>query len=356
MAYTCVAEPRNIYLGGVVLTEAAISSPLAAGHDPSGKPAAAVPCQDRPVRPSQGRSWRGRLLTWLAGQCHDGFGPRLAQAVGILMYHRVTDAVPGVAPPTWNVPPSRLAAQLEGLLARGWCAWPLDQVIKHHEQGLPIPRRTFVVTFDDGYANNLYQALPILQRLGVPATIFLATAYLDSRRPLPFDDWAAAGSPQVPQEAWRPLSTAECRQLLASGLVTLGAHTHSHGDFRGQPERLRHDMAKCLAVLRERFFLESPPLALPYGTRSDGFASPELIAAAQQTGASCCLTTEPKLVLPGESPFGWGRRGVEADDTAATLAGWLGGWETALREVTAAPARLAGRGRVGPSASLACPG
>ena len=49
------------------------------------------------------------------------------------------------------------------------------------ERGLPIPRKTFVVTFDDGYVNNLTQALPILTRLGVPATVFVATAYLDSQ-------------------------------------------------------------------------------------------------------------------------------------------------------------------------------
>jgi peptidoglycan/xylan/chitin deacetylase (PgdA/CDA1 family) len=295
-------------------------------------------------------------LTWLAGTCHDRFGPRLTQAVGILMYHRVTEAIPGVAPPTWNVPPAQFAAQLEGLLARGWCAWPLEQVIECHRRREPIPRRTFVVTFDDGYANNCSQALPILKRLGVPATVFLATAYLDSRRPLPFDDWEAAGSPRVPQEAWRPLSTAECQHLVASGLVTLGAHTHTHADFRGQPERLRSDLAVCLSVLRKRFFVESPPMALPYGTPADGFASNELIEVARQAGVSCCLTTQPQLVRPHESPFGWGRRNVEASDTAATLAGWLGGWETAFREARAAAARLGGWGRAPSSQPCAWPG
>lgn len=293
---------------------------------------------------------------WVAGQCHDRFGPRQDQAVGILMYHRVADPIPGIAPPTWNVPPARFAAQLEGLLARGWRAWPLEQVIEQHRRGEPMPRRTFVVTFDDGYANNLYHALPVLNRLGVPATVFLATAYLDSRRPLPFDDWEAAGSPHVPQEAWRPLSTAECQQLVASGLVTLGAHTHTHVDFRGQPEKLLSDLAACLSVLRERFFVESPPMALPYGTPTDGFASPELIAAARDAGVSCCLTTQPALVRPGDSPFGWGRRGVEASDTAATLAGWLGGWETALREAFCIAARVGGRWQARPFEKLATSG
>ena len=332
------------------------SSPWATCQELSGSLVGLAARRNRPARRLCGRSWRGRLLTWLAGKWQDGFGPRGTQAVGILMYHRITDEIPGVPAPTWNVPPARFAAQLEGLLARGWRAWPLEQVIDYHRRGQPIPRRTFVVTFDDGYANNLYQALPILRRLAVPATVFLATAYLDGRDPLPFDDWEAAGSTQVPQEAWRPLTTTECQQLVASGLVTLGAHTHTHGDFRGQPHRLRSDLARCLAVLRERFFLESPPMALPYGTLADGFASQELLVAAEEAGVSCCLTTEPRLVLPGQSLFGWGRRGVEADDTAATLAGWLGGWETALREAIAAPVRLARRWQTAPFAVQASRG
>lgn len=334
-----------------VITPQQLTSPASAG----GKAEGTRPLGPRRTRPAASRTWRGRLLRWLAGACHDGWGLYGPPAAGILMYHRITDEIPGLPRPTWNVPPRRLAAQLEGLLVRGWQAWPLERVLEHHQRGLAIPRRTFVVTFDDGYANNLYQALPILQRLGVPATVFLATAYLDSPGPFPFDDWEAAGTPRVMSEAWRPLTTAECRQLLASGLVRLGAHTHTHADFRGQPERLRRDLAQCQAVLRDLFFIESPPLALPYGTPEDGFAAAELIAAAREAGVSCCLTTEPERIGPQQSPFGWGRRGVEAEDTAATLAGWLSGWENVLRQKAAAAGRGALRwlGSAAPSRSSA---
>src|SRR5262245_43570119 len=48
------------------------------------------------------------------------FGPRQKDAFGILMYHRITDSVPGFSPPTWNVPPAIFERQLRGLLRRGW--------------------------------------------------------------------------------------------------------------------------------------------------------------------------------------------------------------------------------------------
>ena len=53
---------------------------------------------------------------------HTVFGSRSNNAFGILMYHRVTEVRPGVATPTWNVPPARFRKQMEGLLALGYRA------------------------------------------------------------------------------------------------------------------------------------------------------------------------------------------------------------------------------------------
>ena len=52
----------------------------------------------------------------------------------------------------------------------------------------------FAITFDDGFENNYVNAWPVLKELNLPATIFVATKYLDSDVPFPFDDWSAAGS------------------------------------------------------------------------------------------------------------------------------------------------------------------
>jgi peptidoglycan/xylan/chitin deacetylase (PgdA/CDA1 family) len=267
----------------------------------------------------------------LAGGLNDLFGPLERKGFGVLMYHRVVDPPAGQPRPTWNVPPKLFEAQISGLLARGWLAWPLSQVIECHQRDLPIPRKTFVVTFDDGYANNCTHALPILSRLGVPATVFLATAYLDSEQPFPSDDWEAAGKPGVSSDAWRPLSTDECWHMLASGLIDIGAHTHTHGDFRGRASEMLADLEINLALLREKFGIVRPAFSLPYGTKNDGFASNELASAARSAGVSCSLTTEATIVRPGDSPFDWGRIPAEEHDTARTLAGRLGGWQEALR-------------------------
>jgi peptidoglycan/xylan/chitin deacetylase (PgdA/CDA1 family) len=286
--------------------------------------------------------WKQRALANVAVRLNGLLGPRERQAFGILMYHRVAEPVEGFPPPTWNVTPRQLAEQLGGLLALGWKPVPLREALSRREQGEPLPRKSFVVTFDDGYENNLTQALPVLELLGVPATIFLATAYIDSELPFPSDNWQAAGDPGVPRGAWRPLTTEQCHDLAASGQIELAAHTHTHADFRGRPDEFLADLCLCRAVLRERFGIEQPTFAFPYGTKRDGFSGGALAKAVRTAGLPCALTTEPQLVRPGDDSHDWGRFAAEDHDTAETLAAKLGGWHSLLRSV----GRLAlGRGK-----------
>lgn len=57
---------------------------------------------------------------------------------------------------------------------------PLQEFHDHVEEGKPIPRKSVVVTFDDGYKDNLTIAAPILQKYGVPATFYIATGYISA--------------------------------------------------------------------------------------------------------------------------------------------------------------------------------
>lgn len=276
---------------------------------------------------------------------HAAFRRSRTGGFGILMYHRVARRAAGLAAPTYNVTPGQLRSQLAGLLARGYEPWPLAKVLAAHQAGETIPAHVFVVTFDDGYANNLTSGLPILQELGVPATIFLATAFLDSANAFPSDDWSLAGSTSVPANAWRPLTTRQCDELLASELIELGAHTHTHGFFAGREEAFREDLAQCLDVLREKFGIRSPSFAFPFG-----ITTPGLVRVARELGVSCALTTRCACITPDCDPFDWGRFNVVADDSAAILAAKLAGWyehvAASLRAVKHPLARLMGRGHI----------
>src|SRR5262249_50531999 len=78
-------------------------------------------------------------------------GSRAGGALGIVTHHRVAPHVPPLPPPLHNVTPERFREHLGGLLARGFVVWPLSRVLEHRRRGLPVPPRTVVVTFDDGF-------------------------------------------------------------------------------------------------------------------------------------------------------------------------------------------------------------
>ena len=305
------------------------------------------PQTPRVCREPQQLSLQDHALNWLAAGCQMILGPRERTGLGILTYHRIADPPDNRPRPTWNVTPERFEQQLKGLLRWGWQAWPLRQALHYAERELPIPRKTFVVTFDVGYANVLIEACPVLTKLRVPATLFLSTAYLDSPEPFPGDDWSAAGVPGTPTDAWRFLTTDECRRLSGNGLIEIGSHTRYHRDFRGRPAELLSDLKDNVIVLKDTFGIDHPAFSPSPVAPDERPSNAELVQAARQAGAICCLNSEPRIVALAETPFNWGRFTVNEADTAATLAGKLGGWHTAVQGLGQQSARAPAQGAIG---------
>jgi peptidoglycan/xylan/chitin deacetylase (PgdA/CDA1 family) len=104
----------------------------------------------------------------------------------ILMYHRVTD----LEPDPWRlcVSPARFAEHLD-VLSRHARPLQLRRLTRCLRDG-EVPRKSVVVTFDDGYADNLHNAKPLLERFGVPATVFVASGAVGSDREFWWDELA----------------------------------------------------------------------------------------------------------------------------------------------------------------------
>ncbi|MDF5725063.1 MAG: polysaccharide deacetylase family protein [Rhizonema sp. PD37] len=121
---------------------------------------------------------------------------RLAPGSLILMYHRVTE----VQSDPWSicVSPQRFAQHMEVLRSTGRVV-PLQQLNQTLQQG--NPRWQIAVTFDDGYADNLYNAKPLLEYYGIPATMFLTSGYTEHKRDLWWDelDQLLLGSNTLPE-------------------------------------------------------------------------------------------------------------------------------------------------------------
>jgi peptidoglycan/xylan/chitin deacetylase (PgdA/CDA1 family) len=259
---------------------------------------------------------------------HELFGSRAHGLLAGITYHRTAPRYAGVPLPTQNVTPERFREQLTGLLRRGFNFWPLSRVLEYRNQGLPVPPQTVVLTFDDGYATVHEYAWPVLRELGLPATVFLATGYLDSEAPFPWDTWANRYRDRLPPKAYRPLTVAECREMTADSRVEMGAHTTTHQDFRCRPQEFLEDLRESVEFIRLRFGRQEAPFAYCYGSPYRGFAGDDLAAVAREAGAACGLTTESVLFDLRSDPFRWGRFNVFPWDTSAMLAAKLGGWFT----------------------------
>jgi peptidoglycan/xylan/chitin deacetylase (PgdA/CDA1 family) len=91
----------------------------------------------------------------------------------ILMYHRVAEK--DVDPWSLSVTPEHFAEHLAVLRRHAFPVSLLRLSQAHRE--CTFPDRAVALTFDDGYANNLYNARPLLERADIPATVFIATGY-----------------------------------------------------------------------------------------------------------------------------------------------------------------------------------
>ena len=95
----------------------------------------------------------------------------------MVVYHSINEyhvdriRVPNIVTPT------AFEAQIRYLASTGSII-SLQEYLDHREDGRPLLRKSIVVTFDDGYKDNLTIAAPILQKYGVPATFFIATGYI----------------------------------------------------------------------------------------------------------------------------------------------------------------------------------
>ncbi len=160
---------------------------------------------------------------------------------------------------------------------------------------------TLSITFDDGYLDNFAVAAPILKRMNLPATFFITTGFIESKRVPPWDE-------RLPfQPGW--MTWNHIRELSALGF-DIGAHTETHinmgasdpgavrAELHASKEKLQHELGKpvdlfaypfggpaqisqrALELVREAGFIScascyggtNPPIADPYNLKRIGIA------------------------------------------------------------------------------------
>jgi peptidoglycan/xylan/chitin deacetylase (PgdA/CDA1 family) len=195
-----------------------------------------------------------------------------------LCYHAVSSDWPC----SLAVAPDRLEHQLTFLLRRGYEAATFTEAVVQ-----PSTRRTLAVTFDDAYASVIDRALPILSKLGIPATVFAPTGFMSARQAMSWpgiDQWAHSQyASELTSMDWRDLTA------LADQGWEIGSHSHTHPDLAKLDgaelsAELERSRSECEANLRR----PCTSLAYPYGSTTG-----DVVDAAREAGYAAAATLGP---------------------------------------------------------------
>ncbi|MFT7774185.1 polysaccharide deacetylase family protein [Roseateles sp.] len=131
-----------------------------------------------------------------------GVGSDGVQAVPILCYHRF-----GGPPTRMNITAARFEAQMQWLATHQYQVVRLSDFAQFLAGRRALPRRSVVITIDDGYESVYRQAFPVLRKYGFPATLFVYSDFVGSRDGL----------------SWQQME-----EMQRSGLIDVQAHSKSH--------------------------------------------------------------------------------------------------------------------------------
>lgn len=235
-----------------------------------------------------------------------------------LCYHALSPGWPA----TLSVTPERFAAQIGFLAERGYRGVTFSELVAA-DRG----ERLVAVTFDDAFQSVLDIGRPILDRFGMPATVFVPTDFPDRTGPLRWpgiDNWL--GGPHEPELAC--MSWEALRGLAGAGWE-IGSHTCSHPHLtRIDDAGLARELGDSRAAVADRIGRPCDSVAYPYGDYDE-----RVVAAAAAAG----YTTGASLTAwqPQHLPLRWPRVGIYHGDERWR---WRLKLSPVLRRVASTPA------------------
>ena len=222
--------------------------------------------------------------------------------ITVLIYHRVgggTDSAVDLEPDVFDRHMAHLVEHHRIL--------SLDAALI--ELAGPGPARpAVVVTFDDGTADFTDVALPILVRHSVPATLYVATEFVEELSPFP---WGA------PPATWTALAEA-----VATGLVNIGSHTHSHRVLsEASREETIDEIDRSVELISERLGVVARDFAYPKAIPP----GPAAEVVVRQRFRSATLAGGRVNRVGRVDPLRLARTPVQRSDSAEVFAARAGG-------------------------------
>jgi len=222
------------------------------------------------------------------------------RSLRVLMYHKVND-LPGNR---MSMPTGLFDEQMAQLRELGYAVVDLDAVLAHYLVAAPLPDRAVLVTFDDGYRDNLENAAPVLAKHGYPAVQFVPIAYVGDSTPLPHERYLSAHGVHNPTVDW-----GEIRELERHG-VRVESHGISHKPLAElEIDEAAREIAISKVRLEER--LGRPVRAFSYVKGSEADYKPVHPSLVKQAGYDIAFTAVSGANSPRSDPLQLRRYNVE---------------------------------------------
>jgi len=176
--------------------------------------------------------------------------------------------------------------------ARHFRVVPLREIVEKLETGQRLDRE-LAITFDDGYLDNFEHAAPVLERLSLPATFFVVTQWMGTRK---VAWWDGQRGERHPWMTWDHV-----RALHRKGF-DIGAHTRTHADLGAVSGPEAHEeIFGARRELEARLGIRADLFAYPYGGSAQiTEANRALVEAA---GFRCCCSSIGGVNPAGASPY-----------------------------------------------------
>lgn len=212
----------------------------------------------------------------------------LPRRVPILMYHRIA-SVPGERN---ALPVEKFTEQLNYLQSHGYNTITLADFYNHHLHRNPLPVRSIILTFDDGYEDNYLTALPLLLKRKMKATVFPIVNWIGKE-----NKWE-----NFQHQLTRTMNWDQLREWQAAGME-IGSHTLEHPFLTQCDESgLEQELIKSRQVLEEKLGITIDFLCYPYG-----FFDDNTITVAKKAGYKGALAIFDKAPLWNPNLFALAR-------------------------------------------------
>lgn len=226
--------------------------------------------------------------------------------VPVLMYHRV-----GVVHNAWEarytISADGFAAHMRALAAGGYRPVGIDAFVAWLEGGAALPEGAFLLTFDDGFQGVREHALPVLESLHWPFTVFLLSDLIGEQ-----DVWTRASNPSG--QTYPLLNAAEIRDMRGRG-CSFHSHTRSHASLPTLNDgELADQLAGSRMALAELLGHAVDYLAYPFGHLDE-----RVVAATRAAGYRAAFATQSGFNRQDVDRYQIRRLDVFGTDTSTML-------------------------------------